>query len=739
MNLLGCFAGGAAQGWVRGWGLLLGGLLLVPLISRAQPADSEGMLLTVPNPITQEAVQLIQTKVAYAVERQGRNLQVILFDFNPSGPAATRDYGPCLTLKNYIADLWHGRVKLAGRYQQINTIAYVHNVVRQHTLLPVLACTELVMSREGVLGEVLTEGEGPLPEEVKEAYRFLAKESRWGDLILRLLDKNLPVHRVRTQEGIAYWGPETLQQKQAAGEKYQLDANLPAGLAPGSAEFSAALLVQLGLAKEVPGDRLGVCEALGLSPASLREEWLPTPTRAYRIEVNGTLDAGRLASLQRRIQTALRQGANVLILQLACSGGNTVDMGSAAEFLRTLKGEDGPVMTIAYVPPGVSLGAGTFLALGCRQIVLAASAVLGDFESLQDLPEEQLQPKREMLVALARQQGYPPLLFQATLDRHLELYKGRTRSGRWQLLTAEEKAADDQKPPGQQRWQEKVRLPHAPGTFLKIDAALAKDLGVALWSDVESAEELNRRYDLHHVTVFRDDWLDRVAEFFREPVVNLLLLMIGMASLVLALKMPGLGVPEVLAGLCFVLFFWSHSFVGQFTMLAVLLFLLGLVLIGLEIFIMPGLGVTGISGVLLVVLSLVLVTLEHLPRTSEDWGQLALRLTTFLLSMLGALATAFLLAWYLPHIPYARRIILAPPGTPEEEEVEASEPPPTIALLGQVGEAVTPLRPAGKARFGEEFVDVVSEGDYIPPGSRVQVIEVEGNRVVVKACVQEEY
>ncbi|MGE3806887.1 MAG: NfeD family protein, partial [Gemmataceae bacterium] len=54
------------------------------------------------------------------------------------------------------------------------------------------------------------------------------------------------------------------------------------------------------------------------------------------------------------------------------------------------------------------------------------------------------------------------------------------------------------------------------------------------------------------------------------------------------------------------------------------------------------------------------------------------------------------------------------------------------ALLGTIGEAATTLRPAGKARFGDEFIDVVAEGSYVQPGTRIQVIEIEGNRIVVK-------
>ena len=54
------------------------------------------------------------------------------------------------------------------------------------------------------------------------------------------------------------------------------------------------------------------------------------------------------------------------------------------------------------------------------------------------------------------------------------------------------------------------------------------------------------------------------------------------------------------------------------------------------------------------------------------------------------------------------------------------------ALLGAMGVAATMLRPAGLARFGDDFIDVVTDGDFIPAGSRIQVIEIEGNRIVVK-------
>ncbi len=104
---------------------------------------------------------------------------------------------------------------------------------------------------------------------------------------------------------------------------------------------------------------------------------------------------------------------------------------------------------------------------------------------------------------------------------------------------------------------------------------------------------------------------------------------------------------------------------------------------------------------------------------------------------MGAMVAAFVMAWYLPHIPYASRLVLRPPVDDNEEAAEFSESglgltTPAASMLGAIGVAVTTLRPAGIARFGDDFLDVVAEGSYVVAGNRVQVIEIEGNRIVVK-------
>jgi membrane-bound serine protease (ClpP class) len=157
-------------------------------------------------------------------------------------------------------------------------------------------------------------------------------------------------------------------------------------------------------------------------------------------------------------------------------------------------------------------------------------------------------------------------------------------------------------------------------------------------------------------------------------------------------------------------------------------------LLGLEVFVLPGLGVAGISGTVLVVLSLALVTLEKKPETREEWLGFGTTMASYGFSMMGAVVAALTLAWYLPSIPYLNRLVLKAPADEEGGDETAADlvPAHLTALLGAIGVTITPLRPAGKVKFGDEYVDVVTESSYVQPGQRVQVIEIEGNRIVVK-------
>lgn len=710
----------------------------------AQSPEKDGIFITVANPITDRDVNAIKKKLdGFAKKRDKTDGSfTVVFDFNPGGkPSATTSFGSCRDLAKLIRNLRLGRL---SPVPAAHTIAYVSNEVSRHTVLPVLACGELVMSADtgdnrspARIGKVLGPDEEALDASERQEYEQVAQGFTRG-LVFRMIDKSLVVKKTRSKDGVTrYLSQDEIQKEKDAGKEISVDPGVPPGLEVGTTMLDADRALEYGLCKAIYNSRSALQHALKLPRRSLSAEGLVDATLVpWRIEVRGELDQGKLDSLRRRIKRAIGKNANVIILQLECEGGVTVDAGSMAGELTRLTDEQGlPVTTIAYIPPRRSLGAATFLALGCHEIVMGTDAALGDFNYLTDKSPAALKPKRDMLVKLARDQGYPPLLFDAMLNPGLVLYRVQAKAdpSDYRLLTEEDLRKDAALP--NPRFSQVGRIDVPPGELFKLNTRLAKEWQVASVIDVNAPEAFYPLYNLEasKVRVMRDDWLDMVAEFFREPIVVVILIMLGIIGLILEIKLPGIGLPGIISAVCFVLFFWAYSFVGQFTLLAVLLFVLGLILIGIEIFVLPGFGVTGVSGIVLVIGSLALVTLERMPETSQDWANLTGTLAMLGMSLGAALVSAFVIAIYLPSIPYANRLVLNPPGEGEHEGTSAApDASPYASLLGAIGMAETTLRPAGKARFGDDFLDVIAEGDYINPGSRVQVIEIEGTRIVVK-------
>src|SRR5262249_16783827 len=125
---------------------LLGGCLAAMPASAQQARD--GLFITVPNPIDDKAVSQVERKVQEAIERQKRNISIVVFDFNPQGlPSGTSDWNSPNRLAEYIRHLQQGTVP-GKNYPHITTIAFIQNLVIKQTVLPVLACKQIVMSSE---------------------------------------------------------------------------------------------------------------------------------------------------------------------------------------------------------------------------------------------------------------------------------------------------------------------------------------------------------------------------------------------------------------------------------------------------------------------------------------------------------------------------------------------------------------------------------------------------------------
>jgi len=708
--------------------------LALPNFARAQNAlTEEGLFVAVANPITSEVVQHIKNQVE--PRQNTRPVRIIVFDFNPGDKdAPNTNFGACYELAEAIGKL----------RANATTVAFVHGSVTGHTVLPVLACKEIAMSKDAKLGQIATEGVPPLDDFKRTGYQMLTEDRKpqWA-AIRKMFDANVDLGVGVLKQGGATWYVDRNNPQEVA-----LIAGKPVdvpGAQPGQvALYTADQARKIGLCRVVleKGTRAELAETYSLSAASTQEDILNGRIpNAYRYTLKGEVDGSMRESLGRIVQDIKRREGNVLVLTLECGGGDLKVARDLADDLRAAQTGENGVLIIGFIPNSAP-DAATFIAFGCTDIVMskrkdageedAHQAEIGDFSHFmgQERPET-VDAFRQSLRELAEQRSIPGILIDGMFDKNLVIVRARSKNGAARRLMSE---AELQAEP--EKWTQESQV-KGKGQLLKLNATRGEELGVARYT-VESRDPTGvfALYGLEpsKVKEATPGWIDQFAAFLRLTVVTVLLVLIGFAGLLLEIKMPGLTIPGIIAALCFILIFWSQSrFSGEMFVLALLLFILGLVLVALEIFVLPGFGAPGIIGILCMLSGLGLVTMERVPQTANEWGLLGVKISQYMLGMIGSFVLAFVVAKFLPRVPYANRLMLVPPsdrGASLEPDLPGAEE--AAHLLGAIGTTNTPLRPAGVVRFGDRFIDVVSDGGFVPAGSRVQVVTVEGTRIVVK-------
>ena len=721
----------------------------------ARGQNTEGMFVPVPNPITTDVVSSVRAQVNRRIDRTNpRPVTTVVFDFNPDDkPASTANFGACLDLQDYIRK----DVNQSG----VKTVAFVHKNVTGHTVLPVLACQELVMAKDAAIGQIV--GENILPFGENDSKRLIyeqtlkeANRASLSAVVRKMYDASVKLRKSKRKppndRGYEFFNAASPEAADFVGDP----ARWPGveGAADGQvALYPARAALEVGLCKGTDETRAEVAATYGIS--STRDDPLGDRVAdVYQWALRGDIDGGTKDSVMRVLRDVRNKDGNVLILIINVGGFDLVAARAVADELRAAQSGDKPIKVVAFVSDRAP-AAGTVVALGCNEIVMYRSkpdangevkeSEIGDF-SQYVLPKhtkpEDVATNLASVRDLAASQGYNPLLIDGMFKKEIEIVRASRAStaNRKELMTREEfdarnteaTAAAAKGGAAPDLWNlDKVVKPK--DQYLRLNATLAAELGVATTVvDEPDVKAVVAAYGWPDAKDPDPGWLDKFAEFLRMPVVTVLIVVIGFTGLILELKLPGLTVPGIIAALCFILVFWAHSkFSGQTFVLALLLFLMGLVLVGIELFVLPGFGAAGIFGILCMLAGLGLVTVDKVPETGAEWGVLGVRVSRYLFAMMGAMGLALLIARYLPKLPGANRLVLdAPPETSTADTLpggaEAAE------LLGAIGTTNTTLRPAGVVKFGDKFVDVVSDGGFVPAGTRVQVIQVEGTRIVVK-------
>ncbi|GAC1577684.1 MAG: NfeD family protein [Candidatus Elarobacter sp.] len=415
--------------------------------------------------------------------------------------------------------------------------------------------------------------------------------------------------------------------------------------------------------------------------------WLPASAAVTRdgaretvvvIPIHGTIDEGMAHLVARAVAEAKAGNARAIVLDVNTFGGL---VSAGTEIRDSLLSSTVPVD--AYVTRAWSAGA--LVTLAASRIVMAPGSSIGDAQPIPNTPKN-LSALRGEFDATAQHFHRDRRLASAMVDASIDTppYKDRGAI----LTLAEDKART---------------AGFSEATVPTFDAALAR-FGVA------RAARSDARYTL----------AEQIARIATDPQVSGILLAIGFLGLLIELQTLHL-VAGAIGAASLAMFFGTHVYAGFSNGLVVALAILGILLILFELHVLPGHGIAGALGALLLVGSILLAFgVEFFVGALQS---LAVAI------VLSAVAFA-LLQRVLPENAFVKRLMFA--GTQGPDYVASED---HRALLGAHGVATSFLRPAGVATFGDRRVDVLTEGEFVPVGTPVRVTRVEGARIFVRPIV----
>jgi membrane-bound serine protease (ClpP class) len=431
------------------------------------------------------------------------------------------------------------------------------------------------------------------------------------------------------------------------------------------------------------------------------------------VPLRGEVAPSLLAFLRRAVKTAESNEASAIIFDMNTYGGR---LDTATDIVTVLNQTKIPTYTFINTNAG---SAGAIIAMATQRIYMAPVSAIGAAAPIlptgEDLPatakEKTISYWSALIRGSAAKNGHNPDIAEAFMNKEKEVKVGD-------------------------------HVVHPRGAVLTLNAQEATERfnGKPLLAEgvVDSIADLTKKAGLKGNTVtIEPTGFEQIA--FLITTLAPLLLLGGILGAYLEFKIPGATWPGIISAICFALFFLGHYLAGLAGWEVVGLFILGIILVLIEIlFFAHSTIVFGVVGVFLMLASLLWTMVDRYPGQNffPTGRLLAVPLLNMFIAIVGSFIVIALLARYLPRTSIYRRFALMDSNPPGPSLAGApGQFATTLALTpGMRGMAITVLRPSGKARFADHVVDVVTEGEFIAPQTPVTVIQTDGMRVVVKSA-----
>lgn len=419
--------------------------------------------------------------------------------------------------------------------------------------------------------------------------------------------------------------------------------------------------------------------------------------------------------VRRGVKEAMEAKADLLVLDMETNGGRVDVTEEIISIINQFKGR-----TVTFVNRK-AFSAGAFISVATQEIYMAPQSVIGAAapmlmmpggggpEAIPDTVEAKMTSAVRALVRTsAEKNGHNIDVVEAMIDKTRELkIDGEVLNQKGQILTLTDVQAA-------KAYGAPAKPLLSKGTFASVDDLL-KHL------DYANA----KRVDVQPTGA------EKIATFLQ--TISPLLLMIGVIGIYIEMKTPGFGMPGFIGITAFVIYFLGGYVAGLSGIEWLAVFIIGLALLILELFIFPGTLALGLAGAALMLVAIVMALVDVYPGmpTVPSFPQLQIPLQTVSIAAIGSMIAVFLLARFLPETPMFQAMVSkSASGEASTVAIEVSK----ASRLGQVGVAVSQLRPGGKAQFGDDLIDVMTQGELIPKGARVKIIRHSSTEAVVEAA-----
>ena len=419
-------------------------------------------------------------------------------------------------------------------------------------------------------------------------------------------------------------------------------------------------------------------------------------TKVYYFVIDDVIAKPAQRITEMAVKEAETQQADILFLRLNTFGGEL----EAAETIRTLL-LDAPMPVFVFIDKNAA-SAGALISIACDSIYMAPGASIGAASVVNQtgevMPDKYQSYMRSMMRATAMATGRDPDIAQSMVDPDIEV-KGISEKGKVLTLTT----------------QEAIKHGFCEGEANSREEVMAL-AGVNDYYFIEQAPGI----------------IEKIILFLLSPLVAGILIMIMIGGIYFELQTPGVGFPLIAALTAAALYFAPHYLHGLAEHWEILLFILGIGLVLLEIFVLPGFGVAGISGILLILTGLVL---SMTPNFGFDFTFVP---PTMLIRKI-AIVIVFASVGFFISIWLGMRLInansrlgsIALKTELGKETGFISQDLTMNELVGRTGRAVTFLRPAGKVEIDDEMYDAVSEFGVIEKDTEIKVVRFENSQLGV--------